>query len=143
LHGRTIAVLGLSFKPGTDDTRSSPSLRLIEALEREGATVRVHDPMALEDFRNTTASSHVVSSSCVEEAVRGVDAVAVMTAWPQYKDLSLEALRASMRGNLLFDGANLFAVANVVGAGLRYRGVGRVSSDLAETCMKKVADISA
>jgi UDPglucose 6-dehydrogenase len=143
LHGRSVAVLGLSFKPGTDDTRCSPSLRLIEALVREGATVRAHDPIALDGVPSSGTSSHVRSSSCVEEAVRGADAVAIMTAWPEYKELSLAAMRAAMRGDLLFDGANLFAAADVIGSGLRYRGVGRVSSDLAEPRTRERADVSA
>jgi UDPglucose 6-dehydrogenase len=143
LRGRSVAVLGLSFKAGTDDTRGSPSLRLIEALVREGASVRAHDPMALDDFRSLTVSSHVLASPCVEETVCGTDAVAVMTAWPQYKALSLTAMRAAMRGDVLFDGANLFAAGNVVASGLRYRGVGRVSSEPVEPATKARAHVSA
>ncbi len=143
LQGRCVGVLGLSFKAGTDDLRGAPSLRFIEALLREGATIRAHDPMASDNFRRSALSTHVSCKAHAEEAVRGTDAVAVMTAWPQYKDLSLTVVRAAMRGDVLFDGANIFEPADVVRAGLLYCGVGRAGAGTAEATTIEVEHVPA
>lgn len=143
LRARCICVLGLSFKAGTDDIRDSPSLRFIAALQHAGASVRTHDPAALENFRHCAASAGVHCSSRIDDAVRGADAVAVMTAWAQYKELSLSAMRSAMRGDLLFDGTNLFDPASVVAAGLRYRGMGRAGARVADEAPKEIAHVSA
>lgn len=141
LQARRICVLGLSFKPGTDDLRGAPSLKFIEALIDRGAIVHAHDPMALDTFRHLALSSRVRCKAHIDDAVRGADAVAIITAWPQYKELSLAAIAAAMRGDVLFDAANIFEPAQVTDAGLTYRGIGRTGPVFADEATK--ADVSA
>ncbi len=143
LRGRNVSVLGLSFKAGTDDLRGAPALRFIELLKREGALVTVHDPMALENFRESPASLGVHCKSHIQDAVSGADAVAVMTAWPQYKALSPGGIRAAMRGNVLFDGANMFDPSGAAAAGLRYSGIGRNVSYFTELHEPQAAHVPA
>lgn len=132
LQGRCVCVLGLSFKAGTDDIRDAPALRFIERLVQEGVEVHAHDPMALENFRRCGISMRVHCKSRIDDAIRGADAVAILTGWPQYRNLRFASVRAAMRGNVLFDGANLFEPSEVESSGLCYRGLGRTQANVFE-----------
>jgi UDPglucose 6-dehydrogenase len=123
LGGRTIGVLGLAFKAGTDDVRDAPSLTILPALVRLGARVRAFDPAAME-----TARRHLRGVELVDDAyaaAEGADAVVVLTEWPEFRALDLRRLRGAMRGRWLFDFRNLYTRASVMAAGLLYEGVGR------------------
>jgi UDPglucose 6-dehydrogenase len=125
LAGRTIALLGLAFKAGTDDVRDSPALALADTLRERGATVRGCDPKA-GDAAARRASWLQISAGPAE-AVAGADAVVLGTEWPEYVTLNLAGLASSMRGDVLFDARNALDPARVEAAGLRYRAVGRRS----------------
>jgi len=121
LEERRIALLGLAFKPDTDDLRDAPSVTIAERLLEEGAVVRAHDPVvtALPD------SPGVVIAGDPYQAADGVDAVVLLTEWPEYATLDLNRLRSHMRGLLVLDGRNVLEGTAVTDAGLRYEGVGR------------------
>lgn len=122
LDGRTIAVWGLAFKPGTDDLRAAPALELIPLLTERGAAVRAHDPVAR---LPAPALPGVARCASPLDAATGADAVLLVTAWPAYREIPFGELAAVMRGDLLLDGRNLFDPAAATAAGLRYAGVGR------------------
>lgn len=122
LAGRTIAVWGLTFKGGTDDTRDSPSVAIAETLQGAGATIRAFDPS--NRLRLAGRLRETLTSSPLE-AVRGADALAILSDWPEFSTVPLAAVRRAMWGNLVFDGRNLLRAAQVEKQGLRYVGVGR------------------
>lgn len=123
LKGKTVAVLGLTFKPGTDDLRESPALEVARALIEGGAEVRAHDPATLERIPEVLPGA--VACREPEEACKGADAVAILTDWPEYKKLDLPKLASKMRGNVLFDGRRLFDPGEVKAAGLSYIAIGK------------------
>lgn len=119
----TIAVLGLSFKPKTDDLRDAPSIELIPELYNAGHTVRAYDPAAMK--RAASLLPHAIHyASSPLEAATGADAVILLTEWDEFRGLDLTELKAVMRGSLLFDGRNVYEPAAARAAGLEYRGVG-------------------
>ena len=107
LVGQRIAVLGLSFKPRTDDVRNSPSVDVADILVQRGARVRVHDPKGLENARHIYAENGFEFFDTAEEAVRGVDAIVIATEWDDYKSLDWAEIRRNMAGSLLLDARNL------------------------------------
>jgi len=122
LHGHRIAVLGLAFKPNTDDTRESPAGDIIDLLLTEGAVVRGHDPLA----RLSRDDGRYVQVDSIDEAVRGAESVVVCTEWPQYAEADWRTLAAmTAPGALVFDGRNCVDSTAVRSAGRIYRGVGR------------------
>jgi UDPglucose 6-dehydrogenase len=124
LEGREIALLGLAFKPGTDDMREASSVVLAARLLAEGARVRAYDPVALE------AASHRLSAVALYDdpwqCVTGVDAVVIVTEWPEVVGLDWAKVAQVMRGDVLVDGRNALDPAEVVAAGFAYEGIGRV-----------------
>jgi UDPglucose 6-dehydrogenase len=124
LRGKTIALLGLAFKPNTDDTRDAPSLVLASRLLAEGAEVRAWDPVARPDLQGVTAFETPL------EAVEGADAAVIVTEWPQLADLPTEDVRRAMRHPLIIDGRNLLDPDAVRAAGFAYEGIGRAVSPL-------------
>ena len=122
LEGKVIAVLGLTFKPGTDDIRDSPALKVAKALVERGAKVRAHDPALL--GRISKLLPEAVECKTPEEASKGADAIAILTDWPEYKSLDLSALTRSMRGKVLFDGRRLLKLEQAKAAGLIYVAIG-------------------
>jgi UDPglucose 6-dehydrogenase len=123
LVGREIALLGLAFKPNTDDMREASSLVLSARLLADGAQVRAYDPVAEEEARKLI--SGVAFSPSALEAVAGADAVVLVTEWPEFRELDLAEMARRMRGRLLVDGRNFLEPAAAAEAGLTYEGVGR------------------
>jgi UDPglucose 6-dehydrogenase len=121
LSGRRVALLGLAFKPHTDDMREAPSIVLAARLLAEGAEVRAWDPVA--DGATLPGGVEIVGS--VLEAVRGADAAVVVTEWPELRELAREEVRVAMANPLLVDGRNLLDPAAVRAAGFVYEGIGR------------------
>jgi UDPglucose 6-dehydrogenase len=120
LRGTTIALLGLAFKPNTDDIREAPSLVLPGRLLAEGADVRIWDPVA------TTDELHGVTHvDTVAAAVAGADAAVLVTEWPELAELDWEALGATMRRRLLVDGRNMLDRDALHAAGFTHEGIGR------------------
>ncbi len=124
LHGRRIAVLGLAFKPGTDDMRDAPSLLLISALTGTGAVVVAHDPVAAANARRLLPDAVAIVDT-IDEAITGADAVIVVTEWPEYKELLSASLAELPRRPLLVDGRNCLDPDDAIAVGWEYVGVGR------------------
>jgi UDPglucose 6-dehydrogenase len=127
LTGITVGALGLTFKAGTDDLRESPSLRILGELHRRGATVRAYDPTTageLDPIQTERLSAFELCPT-VGDATKGADVVVVLTEWPEFADLDLDATAAAMRGDAVVDCRNLLDPSAVRAAGLRYDGVGR------------------
>ncbi|WP_243031016.1 UDP-glucose dehydrogenase family protein [Thermus altitudinis] len=123
LKGRTIALLGLAFKPHTDDLRESPALELAASLLERGAFVRAHDPMALPRARREVALPLEYGEG-PEEVLRDADAVVLATDWPEYRTWPWESLKALMRIPLVVDARNHLDRDRLGAAGYRYLGVG-------------------
>jgi UDPglucose 6-dehydrogenase len=126
LSGRLICVLGLSFKPGTDDVRESPALRLVEALLKRGCAVVAHDPAAIPNATAVLGNSVRFVDNCYDAAL-DVDAIVVATDWSEYKQLDLATLRALMRGDVIMDARNAYDPEVVLAHGFRYLSVGRAA----------------
>ncbi|MEA2126421.1 MAG: UDPglucose 6-dehydrogenase [Solirubrobacteraceae bacterium] len=125
LVGKKIALLGLAFKPNTDDMREASSLVLSARLLADGALISVYDPVAEEEARKLIAGVDFAPSAL--EACAGADAIVLVTEWPEFGELDFAAVAQSMRGNLIVDGRNFLSPEAVRGAGLLYEGIGRPS----------------
>lgn len=123
VKGKTLAILGLAFKPNTDDMREAPSTDIIRSLKQEGARIRAYDPVAIENARKLIPDVIYCKSS--KEAVQGADAVLILTEWNEFKQLDLGSLKSVMKGKYLFDGRNIYDPVKVKKAGLHYKAVGR------------------
>jgi UDPglucose 6-dehydrogenase len=121
LAGRRVGLLGLAFKPGTDDLRDSPALEVAQLLLGRGAEVIAYDPLVASVAR--VPGLTVVKNAY--EVADGADAVVLATEWPDFVQLDLAELRARMRGNVFVDGRNVFDHYEVEAAGLHYEAVGR------------------
>ena len=124
LRGKRVALLGLSFKPNTDDMREAPSIVLASRLLAEGADVRGWDPVA----NPGELLNGVEICETVADAVRDADAAVIVTEWSELRDLASVEFRDSMRTPLIVDGRNLLDPAAVVKAGFAYEGIGRPTS---------------
>ncbi len=126
LAGRTFAVWGLAFKPNTDDMREASSRRLIEQLHGAGASVRAHDPEAMDEARRLFGDrDDLVFCRTPAEALQGADALVVVTEWKAFWNPDFAALAATLRERAVFDGRNIYDPASVEAAGLAYYGIGR------------------
>jgi len=123
LPGRTVAVLGLSFKPNTDDMRDAPSVAIIEALQAGGAAIRACDPVAQPHAERML--SGVSFHPNAYAAAEGVDAVVIVTEWNRFRNLDLEKLKGVMRSPVLVDLRNIYDPQTVAAAGFAYHCVGR------------------
>jgi UDPglucose 6-dehydrogenase len=121
--GRRIAVLGLAFKPASDDVRDSPALNVSAQLALQGAAVLCHDPKAIPNARVRFPELHYVES--IEDAVRNADAVMVLTEWPEYRELDPAALGELVADRVVIDGRNCLDPEAWRAAGWRYRALGR------------------
>lgn len=126
LAGRRIAMLGIAFKPHTDDVRDAPSLTIAARLIALGAEVVVYDPMprAVERATSAVAGLHVASSAM--EALEGADAVALVTEWPEFLAIDWSRARASMRGLAIVDARNVLSPVELRSMGFAYSGFGRI-----------------
>jgi UDPglucose 6-dehydrogenase len=125
LVGKEIALLGLAFKPNTDDMREASSLVLSSRLLGEGARLRAYDPVAEEEARKLITGVEFADSAM--DAVRGADAVVLVTEWAEFAELDLAEIAGAMRGTLFVDGRNFFDPATARAAGLTYESIGRPS----------------
>jgi UDPglucose 6-dehydrogenase len=121
---KTIAVLGLTFKPETDDMRDAPSLAILPALVDRGALIRAHDPEGMDEARHHLPEAIQYAAS-IDEAVAGADAVVLMTEWNQYRGLDLDRLKSKMKGDVFVDLRNVYERGLMEAKGFRYTCVGR------------------
>ncbi len=125
LRGKTIGVLGLAFKPDTDDMRSAPSIPIIQMLQKEGARVKAYDPQAAAKAAAILPEVDYVATPY--GVGQGAHAIAVLTEWSEFLNLDWEHLKKSMKGRFFFDGRNMFPPAEMKKQGFRYFSIGRPS----------------
>lgn len=125
VRGKTIAVLGLSFKPNTDDMREAPSIYIIHELTSGGAKVVAYDPVAMENAKSVLPKS-VTYARDAYGAATGADAVVVITEWNEFRQLDLVRLAKGLTSRVLFDGRNIYDPSHVKELGFMYYGVGRM-----------------
>ncbi len=128
VRGKRIAVLGLTFKPETDDMRDAPSLPIVHRLIEEGASIRAYDPEGIEQARPLLPDSVHYCKSAIE-ALDQVDALVVVTEWNEFRALSPAEVAATMRGRVVVDLRNVFEPAAMRQAGMDYLGIGRPRAD--------------
>lgn len=124
VSGKTIAIMGLTFKPETDDMRDSPSLEIVPRLLEAGARVRAHDPEGMDAASRLLPQALEYSSSALDAAA-DADALVLLTEWNEYRNITPEKLRKAMRGDLLFDLRNVYDPAAMREAGFTYHSIGR------------------
>lgn len=125
LKDKVIAVLGLSFKPNTNDIRESCAVKICRTLAAEKCALRVFDPAALSQVRRVMGDSGVTYCSDAHEAVLGSDALVIATEWNEFRNLDLDQMRKGMRDGVLIDSRNIFDPIKAKSAGFRYYGFGR------------------
>ncbi len=123
LRGKRVAVLGLAFKPNTDDMREAPSIPLINALVERGAKVSAFDPVAREQAEKVFTGIEFAPDAYA--AADGADALVIVTEWDEFRALDLDKIAAVLRGNVLVDLRNVYDRDEAKEAGLAYYGVGR------------------
>ncbi|PZU92144.1 MAG: UDP-glucose 6-dehydrogenase [Chelatococcus sp.] len=128
VRGKTIAVLGLTFKPDTDDMRDAPSLSVVTALEDAGAKIKAYDPEGMEQAKGMLPAS-VTYCSDPYECVAGADAAVIVTEWTIFRALDLDRLKTLMAAPVLVDLRNIYRAEQVRGKGFSYTDVGRGTSE--------------
>ncbi len=123
VKGKTIGVLGLSFKPNTDDMRFAPALDIIEYLQGEGATIKAFDPQAMKEAEHLLPKVKMCKDPY--EVARGADCLAVLTEWNEFKELDFKRIKKLMRQPLIVDGRNVYDPKRVRALGFRYLSMGR------------------
>jgi UDPglucose 6-dehydrogenase len=129
LVGKRVALLGLAFKPNTDDMREATSLVLSARLQADGAKVVVYDPVAEEEARKLIRGVDFAKSAM--DCVSGADAVVLVTEWAEFKELDWGKTAEAMSGTLIIDGRNALDAEAITAAGLIYEGIGRTRNGVA------------
>jgi UDPglucose 6-dehydrogenase len=122
VQGKTIAVLGLTFKPNTDDMREAPSINIIDALQRAGARIRAHDPVGMEAAKSMLHD--VTYATDAYDCAEGADALVLITEWDAYRALDLERLKQRMRARVVVDLRNVYRDEEMARHGFDYVRVG-------------------
>jgi UDPglucose 6-dehydrogenase len=125
LEGITVGVLGLAFKPNTDDVRDAPAITIIDELQRRGARVQAFDPAAMEAARQLLPK--VDYRTDPYDAARETDALVLLTEWNEFRNLELNKIKALMRRPIFLDLRNVYELDRVKALGFEYYGVGRVT----------------
>ncbi|QQS33737.1 MAG: UDP-glucose/GDP-mannose dehydrogenase family protein [Acidobacteriota bacterium] len=123
LAGKRIAVLGLSFKPETDDMRESPAIEILNGLRAEGASIKAYDPVAMEEARHYIEGLEYASDEY--DAIEGADALVIITEWNQFRALDMEKVRSLLKEPKIADLRNIYEPADMRALGFEYVGVGR------------------
>jgi UDPglucose 6-dehydrogenase len=123
LRDKTVGVLGLTFKPNTDDMRDSPSIPLITALQDMGATIRAYDPEGMEQARQVL--DNVTYTKSAYECAQGSDVLVIVTEWEQFRALDLDAIKSAMTKPVLVDLRNVYPPDELIKRGFSYAGIGR------------------
>ena len=123
LKGRTIGLLGLAFKPNTDDLREAPAIDIAKKLVERGCKVKVHDPVALDRFEAEYPEIQVIACESPEDVADDVDALVLVTEWQEYRELDWEVVASRMKAPLVLDGRNALDRAKLEKMGFRYLGI--------------------
>jgi UDPglucose 6-dehydrogenase len=121
--GKTIGVLGLTFKPNTDDMRDAPSLAILPALQKAGAILRAHDPAGMDEARSLFDG--VIWCGDAYETMTGADALVIVTEWNAFRGLDFDRIKSLMRHPLLIDLRNIYDLMEMAKASIRYVSIGR------------------
>ncbi|QQS58653.1 UDP-glucose/GDP-mannose dehydrogenase family protein [Candidatus Peregrinibacteria bacterium] len=125
VSGKTIALLGLSFKPNTDDIREAPSLKILNRLLELGARVRAFDPVAMNNISREVSHENFSCAKDPYVTVQGVDAVLLLTEWSEFQNLDMKRIVGLMKGDIFIDGRNMFHPLQMREFGFQYVGIGR------------------
>src|SRR5262249_29574153 len=125
IKGRTIGLLGLAFKPNTDDVRDAPSLDIAEYLIGLGAMVKAYDPVAEASCRRARPELEITYCPSVEEVATDCDALVIVTEWEEFRSLKLAKLKNLMRMPVIIDGRNILDASTVRREGFEYHGIGK------------------
>ncbi len=125
LSGKTVAVLGLSFKPNTSDVRESPALDIVEELLKRGARVKAYDPVAMEEFRRAKPELEIEYAKDPYEATEGAHCLLILTEWNEFRYLDLDRIKEAMAEPALVDARNVYEPQRLQKLGFRYEGMGR------------------
>lgn len=123
LRDKKIGVLGLAFKPNTDDMRFAPSITIIRELQRQGAMIKAFDPVSMDRAKQIMPDIEYCEDAYA--TAKGVDAIALLTEWDVFKELDLEKIKGLMRQPVFFDGRNVFEPEKMAAMGFIYKGIGR------------------
>jgi UDPglucose 6-dehydrogenase len=123
LNGKTIGVLGLSFKPNTDDMRFAPSIKIIKSLQREGAKIKVFDPAAINEASKIFKDIQFCHDPY--EVAKDADALVILTEWDEFKKVNLEKVKELLRNPVIIDGRNIYEPKQMSALGFTYKGIGR------------------
>ena len=123
LQGKRVGILGLSFKPNTNDLREAPSLEILSRLQQEGAEVQAYDPAAMEEASRLLPGVRLCGNSY--EAAEGADLLVLMTEWNQFRNLDLERIKTGLRSPVFVDLRNVYEPARMVAMGFKYASLGR------------------
>jgi UDPglucose 6-dehydrogenase len=123
IESKRVCVLGLSFKPNTDDLRFAPSLKIIEKLKEEGAKIRVFDPQSMPKAKGVLEDVYFAKDPY--DAAKGCDCILILTEWNEFKELDFSRLKKTMKYPLLIDGRNLYEKDKLAKLGFTYIGIGR------------------
>lgn len=123
LSGKTVAVLGLTFKPNTDDMRESPSLDIVPALQKAGATVRAYDPEGMHEAKELL--NDVVWCESAYETMGGADVLVIITEWNEFRALDLDRVKSLMKSPVMVDLRNVYDPSDMIESGFDYHSIGR------------------
>ena len=123
VKGKSVAVLGLTFKPNTDDMRESPSLDIVPALQKAGASVRAYDPEGMGEARKVL--NNVTWCADAYEALQGADTAPIITEWKQLRALDLQRVRNALKRPVVVDLRNIYRPSEMAAAGIEYYSVGQ------------------
>ena len=126
VKGKTIGVLGLTFKPNTDDMRDSPSLEIIPALQEAGATIRAFDPEGMEEAKKMLTG--LIYCEDAYDALKGADCMAVLTEWNEFRAINLDRVKSLLKSPILVDLRNIYEPREMIDAGFHYSSIGRPGS---------------
>ncbi len=124
VRGKKVALLGLAFKPNTDDMRDSPSIRVSQKLIDQGALIQAYDPIAMDNARKVLHES-ISFASTLEEALDNADLAVILTDWKEIKEYSLDEYKQVLNTPIIFDGRNIFDLQEVKQSGIEYHSIGR------------------
>ena len=124
-NGKTVAVLGLTFKPGTDDLREAPSLVNVPVFLEDGAVVKAWDPVGVENFKKRIPDENLTYCDTVEETLKDADICFIFTEWKEVKELDLNKYAELMRNPIVMDGRNCYTLEDVKKAPILYESIGR------------------
>ena len=122
---KTIGILGLSFKPETDDMREAPSIVLINEIIRNGGIVKVYDPIAMDVCKSIFKDDKNIQYCNIIEVIENIDALVLITEWKEFRTLNWEIIKSQMKGNIIIDGRNIYDRRELEDLGFIYDGFGK------------------